>query len=163
MSKASYDTKNIGHYGLCFSDYTHFTSPIRRYADLLVHRLLEEKITNVKANSTVELSELSKHISHTERKAAEAERDSVKFFQTIFLIDHIGENFNGTDRISSLVKQIPVTPFKRQALFSKGISNQPHRLGLPVVTPNSAPSFRNKAPLSPVSSVGKGPDPTRVI
>jgi len=96
MSKASYDTKNIGHYGLCFSDYTHFTSPIRRYADLLVHRLLEEKITNVKANSTVELSELSKHISHTERKAAEAERDSVKFFQTIFLIDHIGENFNGT-------------------------------------------------------------------
>ncbi|MDG1841476.1 MAG: ribonuclease R [Crocinitomicaceae bacterium] len=96
MSKASYDVKNIGHYGLSFSDYTHFTSPIRRYADLVVHRLLQEKLTASKSNSNSDLIEVSKHISRTEKKASEAERDSVKFFQTIYLLDSIGEVFNGT-------------------------------------------------------------------
>jgi len=96
MSKASYDVKNIGHYGLSFSDYTHFTSPIRRYADLVVHRLLEEKLTVKNPDLSTDLIEVSKHISRTEKKASEAERDSVKFFQTIYLLDSIGEVFNGT-------------------------------------------------------------------
>jgi ribonuclease R len=96
MSKASYSNDNRGHYGLGFSDYTHFTSPIRRYADLIVHRLLFDKLSKIKQKGNMDLSEISKHISSTERKAISAERESTKFFQTIFLLDSIGQIFNGT-------------------------------------------------------------------
>ena len=97
MAKAVYTTENIGHYGLGFENYTHFTSPIRRYADVLVHRLLEknlEKGSLFKANAT-KLEETCKHISSQERKAVTAERESVKYKQTEFMLDHVGDEFDG--------------------------------------------------------------------
>lgn len=95
MAKASYATENKGHFGLHFSFYTHFTSPIRRYADLVVHRMLEEKIQQRTVRVNPALSETCKRISAYERKAIEAERESNKYFQTLMLIDHIGETFSG--------------------------------------------------------------------
>lgn len=94
MAKASYDTTNIGHYGLAFVDYTHFTSPIRRYADLLVHRILFATLNNQSLN-VGNLQETCKHISRTEKRSSEAERESSKYFQTIFVADKIGEEFDG--------------------------------------------------------------------
>lgn len=96
MAKATYETKNIGHYGLAFDFYTHFTSPIRRYADLIVHRILQEELTTKKHRYGKELDEVCKRISRMERKAVEAERESTKYFQTLFVQDHIGEEFTGT-------------------------------------------------------------------
>ena len=96
MAKAVYETNNIGHYGLGFKEYTHFTSPIRRYADLLVHRILLSKISSSRTIYGSELDELCKRISRMERKAVIAERESTKFFQTLFLSDKIGETFEGT-------------------------------------------------------------------
>ncbi len=97
MSKAVYTIENIGHYGLGFENYTHFTSPIRRYADVLVHRLLEknlEKGSLYKANPE-KLEEICKHISSQERKATTAERESIKYKQTEFMLDNVGEEFDG--------------------------------------------------------------------
>ena len=97
MSKAVYTIDNIGHYGLGFENYTHFTSPIRRYADVLVHRLLEknlEKGSLYKANPE-KLEETCKHISSQERKAVTAERESIKYKQTEFMLDNVGEEFDG--------------------------------------------------------------------
>jgi len=96
MAKATYETENIGHYGLAFDHYTHFTSPIRRYADLMVHRVLQEELTTQKHRYGKELGEICKRISRMERKAVEAERESTKFFQTLFVSDKIGEEFEGT-------------------------------------------------------------------
>jgi ribonuclease R len=96
MAKATYDTLNIGHYGLAFDFYAHFTSPIRRYADLVVHRILLEELTTKKHRYGKELDDVCKRISRMERKAVEAERESTKYFQTIFVQDHIGEVFEGT-------------------------------------------------------------------
>lgn len=96
MAKAAYDTKNIGHYGLAFDYYTHFTSPIRRYADLVVHRVLFEELTHKKHRYGSDLDDICKRISRMERKAVEAERESTKYFQTLFVIDKIGEEFEGT-------------------------------------------------------------------
>ena len=96
MAKAEYATDNIGHYGLAFEYYTHFTSPIRRYADLLVHRILMEELTHQKHKYGSGLNEVCKQISRNERKAADAERESTKYFQTIFVLDKIGEEFDGT-------------------------------------------------------------------
>lgn len=97
MSKAIYTTENIGHYGLGFENYSHFTSPIRRYADVLVHRLLAqnlEKGSLYKANPA-KLEETCKHISSQERKAVTAERESIKYKQTEFMLDNVGEEFDG--------------------------------------------------------------------
>lgn len=96
MAKATYETQNIGHYGLAFEFYTHFTSPIRRYADLMVHRILQEELTHQKHRYGSELDEVCKRISRKERAAADAERESTKYFQTIFVLDKIGEEFEGT-------------------------------------------------------------------
>lgn len=96
MAKASYETQNIGHYGLGFDFYTHFTSPIRRYADLVVHRILFEELTNKKFRYGSALDDICKRISRMERKAIEAERESTKYFQTLFVMDKIGEEFEGT-------------------------------------------------------------------
>ena len=96
MAKASYETENIGHYGLAFHHYSHFTSPIRRYADLVVHRILQEELTTKKHRYGNELNDVCKRISRNERKAAEAERESTKYFMTLFVSEHIGEVFNGT-------------------------------------------------------------------
>ena len=96
MAKATYETENIGHYGLAFDYYSHFTYPIRRYADLVVHRILQTELTDKKHRYGSELSDVCKKISKNERKAAEAERESTKYFQTLFLHEHIGEEFTGT-------------------------------------------------------------------
>lgn len=96
MAKATYETTNIGHYGLAFDHYTHFTSPIRRYADLVVHRILQEELTTQKHKYGKDLDDVCKRISRMERKAVDAERESTKYFQTMFVIDKIGEEFEGT-------------------------------------------------------------------
>ena len=96
MAKAIYDTQNIGHYGLAFENYTHFTSPIRRYADLVVHRVLQEELTHKNHRYGATLDDVCKRISRMERKAVEAERESTKYFQTLFVVDKIGEVFDGT-------------------------------------------------------------------
>ena len=96
MAKAVYTTKNIGHYGLAFENYTHFTSPIRRYADLVVHRIVYEELTTKKHRYGKELDDVCKRISRMERKAVDAERESTKYFQVLFVQDKIGEEFNGT-------------------------------------------------------------------
>jgi ribonuclease R len=95
MAKAVYSTDNIGHYGLNFPHYAHFTSPIRRYADLLVHRALEKYLDKQNPLNKESLEAMAKHISATERKAVEAERESAKYMQVKFLESHIGEEFYG--------------------------------------------------------------------
>lgn len=96
MAKASYETVNIGHFGLNFDYYTHFTSPIRRYADLMVHRILQNKLQNKQVNYGNKLPEICKHISTQERKSIDAERESTKYFQVKFMKDKVGEVFDGT-------------------------------------------------------------------
>ena len=95
MSKAVYTTVNIGHYGLGFEYYSHFTSPIRRYSDVLTHRILEWNIDGLKRLKKEMLEEKCKHISLQERKAMDAERESVKYKQVQFMEEHIGEEYDG--------------------------------------------------------------------
>ncbi|MDR0830144.1 MAG: ribonuclease R [Prevotellaceae bacterium] len=96
MAKAVYSTKNIGHYGLAMKHYTHFTSPIRRFPDMLVHRLLTkymvEEVKNVDAE---ELEKLCKHSSEMEQRAANAERSSIRYKQVEFMKDKVGQIFDG--------------------------------------------------------------------
>ncbi|RUA12592.1 MAG: ribonuclease R, partial [Flavobacteriia bacterium] len=95
MSKAIYTTENIGHYGLGFDYYTHFTSPIRRYPDVMVHRLLQHYLDGEKQPSAVLYEEKCKHSSDMEMLAANAERDSVKYMQIKFMEDHKDQEFLG--------------------------------------------------------------------
>jgi ribonuclease R len=96
MAKAVYSPENIGHYGLGFSHYSHFTSPIRRYSDVLAHRILERNLDGKNYRvDTAKLAEQCKHISNQERKAAEAERESTKYKQAEYLSKRIGETFEG--------------------------------------------------------------------
>ena len=97
QAKAVYSTYNIGHYGLAFTHYTHFTSPIRRYPDLMVHRLVDKYIlTGKKETMTREqMEEMCEHCSACEQDAVQAERDSIKMFQAMWITSHIGEVLPG--------------------------------------------------------------------
>jgi len=95
MSKAEYTTENIGHYGLAFDYYTHFTSPIRRYSDVLVHRILEKNLGGTQRWKKELLEDQCKHISRQERKAMSAERESIKYKQVEYMMDKVGESFLG--------------------------------------------------------------------
>ena len=95
MSKAVYTSDNIGHYGLGFSYYTHFTSPIRRYSDVLAHRLLEANLKQAYRTNKAHLEEQCNHVSKQERNAVSAERESVKYKQVEYIERHIGEEFQG--------------------------------------------------------------------
>ncbi len=96
MSKAIYSTSNIGHFGLAFEYYTHFTSPIRRYPDLMVHRLLLRFLTKgkIEQNEIIKYQKLCGDSSERELEAAQAERASIKYKQVEYMQEHIGEEFN---------------------------------------------------------------------
>ncbi len=95
MSKAAYSTRNVGHYGLAFDHYTHFTSPIRRYPDMMVHRLLQHYAEGGKSADEAQLETACRYASEMEQLAANAERDSVKYKQVEFMADKIGKVYDG--------------------------------------------------------------------
>lgn len=95
MSKAVYTTQNIGHYGLAFDYYTHFTSPIRRYPDVMVHRLLQHYLDGGKSAKEDTYEQKCSHSSDMENLAANAERDSIKYMQVKFMLDHKDQEFLG--------------------------------------------------------------------
>ncbi len=119
MSKAVYSTQNIGHYGLAFKYYTHFTSPIRRYPDMMVHRLLQRYLDGGKEVDAEQYEEYCEHTSEMEKKAAVAERESVKYKQIEFMEDKVGQEFEG--RISGVTKWglfVEVSEVKTEGLVS---------------------------------------------
>ena len=95
MPRAHYSTKNAGHFGLAFSNYTHFTSPIRRYSDLMVHRLLLHYISGGKEVPVGQMENQCIHLSQREQLATEAERASIKYKMVEFMQDKIGKEFDG--------------------------------------------------------------------
>ncbi|RYJ43937.1 ribonuclease R [Flavobacterium beibuense] len=95
MSKAKYSTENIGHYGLAFDYYSHFTSPIRRYPDVMAHRLLQHYLDGGKSVDEEAYEEKCNHSSNMENLAANAERDSIKYMQVKYMLDHKDEEFLG--------------------------------------------------------------------
>lgn len=95
MAKAVYSTDNIGHYGLAFKYYTHFTSPIRRYPDMMVHRLLTSYLSGEIPGGKEKFEKLSDHSSKMEKLAAEAERASIKYKQVEFMSDKLGRKYDG--------------------------------------------------------------------
>ena len=95
MQKARYSTENIGHYGLAFDYYTHFTSPIRRYPDMMVHRLLEHYLAGGRSVTQKKYEAMCEHCSSMEQVAANAERASIKYKQVEFMQDKLGQVFDG--------------------------------------------------------------------
>ena len=96
MAKAKYTTINVGHYGLHFDHYSHFTSPIRRYPDMMVHRLLNEYENHGKSANKEKVESQCQHCSDMELRASQAERSSIKYKQVEFMVDNVGEEFDGT-------------------------------------------------------------------
>ena len=95
MAKAIYSTQNIGHYGLAFDDYTHFTSPIRRYPDMMVHRLLQDFLDGNHTHSIEEYNDMCDYCSNREQNASDAERTSIKFMQAKYMDKYLGQEFDG--------------------------------------------------------------------
>lgn len=95
MAKAVYSTVNVGHYGLGFEYYTHFTSPIRRYPDMMVHRLLERYLAGGRSVNAAKLEDQCKHSSEMEQLASNAERASIKYKQVEYMADRLGETYDG--------------------------------------------------------------------
>lgn len=120
MAKAVYDTTNIGHYGLAFKNYTHFTSPIRRYPDLMVHRELNAILEKKPLNSPQDnITDACRYLSQQEQKAADAERMSMKFKQMEFMSNQIGKTFDGV--ISGVAQYglfVEITENKSEGLVS---------------------------------------------
>jgi VacB/RNase II family 3'-5' exoribonuclease len=102
MSKAKYSEKNIGHFGLNFEKYTHFTSPIRRYPDVIVHRVLQDILMDIKPSSN-NYEENCLHLSKREELATKAERSSIKFMQVKYMTTKINKTFLGT--ISGVIER----------------------------------------------------------
>ena len=94
LKQATYDVVNLGHFGLASSDYLHFTSPIRRYPDLIVHRLLKASLAGKGSDTIPELPEIAAECSLSERRAAEAERELVEWKKVKFMEERVGEDFS---------------------------------------------------------------------
>ncbi len=118
MAKAIYTTENIGHYGLAFEHYCHFTSPIRRYPDVLVHRVLESVLQNKPAMDK-KMEEKSKHSSERERAAMECERAGNKYKQVEFMMNYLGQDFEGViSGVSSFGFWVETVAHKCEGLVS---------------------------------------------
>lgn len=129
MSKAIYTTDNIGHYGLAFDYYTHFTSPIRRYSDVLVHRILQKNLTKVNRQPKEALELRCQHISNQERKANDAERQSTKYKQVEYMMDRVGEEFEGI--VSGMINRglfVELKDSKAEGLLSFENMDEPYAL-----------------------------------
>lgn len=132
MAKAVYTTNNIGHYGLGFEHYSHFTSPIRRYSDVLTHRIFELNLPKgsmhiVNAN---DLEERCKHISNQERRATDAERESIKYKQVEFIEKHVGEEFAGVvNGIADFGVFVELVESHCEGMISYDNMDQPYDMG----------------------------------